>query len=180
MIRDLLDFTRARLGAGIPIQRIEIDFHHETQQIVEELRAAYPKRTIVFEQAGNGTGSWDPDRVAQVLTNLVANAVAYSPSDQPVLVRTEGRTEQVVLRVHNGGPPIDEAILPNLFEPLKQGDNTVGADSRSIGLGLYIVRQLVLAHGGTVEVRSTLQEGTTFVARFPRVAAPPSEEHESA
>ena len=179
MILDLLDFTRARLGGGISIQRTEMDFDTAIEQIVEELRVTYPTRIITHRKhvSGegywdrnhvSGEGRWDPDRVAQIVTNLVANAVAYSAPDTEIVVSTAGNSEGVTLCVHNGGAPIDESILPHLFEPLKRGANSVGSSSRSIGLGLYIVRELVAAHGGTIEVRSTQAEGTTFVVRLPR------------
>ncbi|ATB42763.1 hypothetical protein CYFUS_008242 [Cystobacter fuscus] len=168
MIRDLLDFTRARLGGGIPLQRGSCDFHALTQQVVEEVRLAHPERDVHHEGSGLGKGEWDGDRLAQVITNLVNNALAYSPPGTPVRVETRGEDGAVLLRVHNMGDPIPPELLPRLFEPLTRGKEKAGTASRSIGLGLYIVHHIVNAHGGRVEVHSSVEEGTTFTVRLPR------------
>ncbi|WNG29848.1 PAS domain-containing protein [Cystobacter fuscus] len=168
MIRDLLDFTRARLGGGIPLQLGPCDFHALTQQVVEEVRLAHPEREVLHTWGGAGAGEWDGDRLAQVITNLVNNALAYSPPGTPVRVETRGEDGTVLLHVHNAGEPIPPELLPRLFEPLTRGKEKVGTASRSIGLGLYIVNHIVSAHGGRVEVRSSAGEGTTFTVRLPR------------
>ncbi|MGE6763821.1 ATP-binding protein [Corallococcus interemptor] len=168
MIRDLLDFTQARMGGGIPVQAAPCDFHALTLQVVEEARTAHPERTIQMEHEGDGQGAWDSDRMAQVLSNILGNALKYSPEDTPVRVESRGEPESVVVHVRNGGDPIPPEMLPRIFEPLQRG-TTVGRSERSIGLGLYIVRQLVLAHGGTVDARSSAEEGTVFTVRLPRL-----------
>ncbi|RKG50231.1 PAS domain S-box protein [Corallococcus sp. AB011P] len=172
MIRDLLDFTQARMGGGIPVHAAPCDFHALTLQVVEEARTAHPERTLQMEQVGDGQGSWDSDRMAQVLSNILGNALKYSPEDTPVRVESRGEQDAVVVHVRNGGDPIPPEMLPRIFEPLQRG-TTAGRSERSIGLGLYIVRQLVLAHGGTVDARSSAAEGTVFTVRLPRV--PPRE-----
>jgi signal transduction histidine kinase len=167
MIRDLLDFTQARLGGGIPIDRKALDLRGLTVQVVDEVRLAYPDRSLEVVCGEEALGEWDPDRVAQVLTNLMSNALHYSPPGTPVRVTLRGEAEAVVLEVNNQGEPIPASVLPRLFEPLERGTRKDQA-SRSIGLGLFIVKSIVLAHGGTVEVRSTAAEGTTFAVRLPR------------
>jgi PAS domain S-box-containing protein len=168
MIRDLLDFTRARLGGGLPVRRAPGDLHLLTQQAVEEVRLAHPGRDVRFTSSGPGQGEWDADRLLQVITNLVNNALAYSPPDTPVQIETRGEPDAVLLRVHNAGPPIPPELMPRLFEPMTRGANQVSAASRSIGLGLYIVNNIVRAHGGRIDVRSSEGEGTAFTVRLPR------------
>jgi PAS domain S-box-containing protein len=168
MIRDLLDFTRARLGGGIPIVRQDLDFHALVRQAVEEVQLAHPEREVRVVRSGAGAGAWDGDRLAQVVTNLVNNALAYSPGGTPVRVETRAEDGSVLLRVHNEGKPIPPELLPRLFEPMTRGRHDGEAASRSVGLGLFIVSNIVRAHGGSIEVRSTEAEGTTFTVRLPR------------
>jgi signal transduction histidine kinase len=168
LVRDLLDFTQARLGNGIPLQRRPMNLHQVARGVVEEVRAAHPERDLRLETEGDGEGLWDPDRLAQVLTNLASNAVAYSPAESAIRVRVRGgvRGGEASLEVHNGGPPIPAALQPQLFEPYRRGEGP--GDAGSIGLGLFIVCQVVRAHGGRVEVHSTEADGTTFRVHLPR------------
>lgn len=168
LIHDLLDFTRARQGQGIPVERKSADLHELVRTVVAEVRAAHPERAVELTHSGEGAGQWDPHRLEQVVSNLLSNALQYSPSGTGVHVDTQGEGDTVVLRVHNTGTPIPSELLPLLFEPMERGTAPVDSASRSIGLGLYIVRHLVLAHAGTVEVHSTPIEGTTFTVRLPR------------
>ncbi|HVH44347.1 MAG TPA: PAS domain-containing protein [Labilithrix sp.] len=168
MIRDLLDFTRARLGAGIPIERRSVALGNICQGLLEEARAQHSDRTIHFEAAGELTGAFDADRLGQVVTNLVENALKYSPPGSPVRVTLRGEAEEVVLAVHNGGPPIPPDLRTRIFEPMQRGETVIDSTGRSVGLGLYIVKHLVEAHGGRVEVRSSPEEGTVFDVRLPR------------
>jgi signal transduction histidine kinase/CheY-like chemotaxis protein len=168
LIRDFLDFTQARLGRGIPLKRRPMDLHEVTRHVVDEVLQAHPSRQVHVESLGDGQGAWDPDRIAQVLTNLVGNALAYSPSGTPVQVKTFGEPERAVLEIHNAGTPIAPELLPRLFEPLTRGAPTEGQHSRSIGLGLYIVQDIVRGHGGSVEVTSSVELGTTFTVKLPR------------
>lgn len=172
MIRDLLDFTRARLGGGIPVEPRPLDLHVLTRQVMDEVKLAHPERRIDVVQRGPGEGAWDGDRLAQVLTNLVNNALAYSPPGTPVRVETEGVEGAAWLRVHNEGEPIPAELLPRLFEPLRRGAQGGDAASRSIGLGLFIVNSIVRAHGGTLEAQSAPDAGVTFSVRLPRSPPP--------
>lgn len=167
MIRDLLDFTQARLGGAIPLTRKQVDLSGVARQVVDEILLVSPERCIQIETFGDGHGSMDADRIAQVISNLVGNAVKYSPTDSPITVRVRGTEGELELHVHNAGPPIPPELLPRLFEPFQRGASSDPA-GRSIGLGLYIVREIIASHGGRVEVRSEPGEGTTFTLRLPR------------
>ncbi|HLL52351.1 MAG TPA: HAMP domain-containing sensor histidine kinase [Myxococcaceae bacterium] len=173
MIRDLLDFTQARLGGGLRIQRAPLDIHELTRQAVEEVSLAYPTSHVAVASEGDGRGEWDADRLVQALGNLVTNAVKYSAEGTPVNVLTRGEKDQVVLEVHNTGTPIPADRLPHLFHPMHRAVARSDPGSRSVGLGLYIVRHIVSAHDGTIQVRSTEAEGTTFTLVLPRQAGGP-------
>ncbi len=162
MIDDLLDFARSRLGGGFPIERKRVDLRQLCEQTVEELEFAWT-RSIPVKAEGELWGNWDPDRIAQVISNLVGNALQHSQGEVRVTLRAAADT--VVLETWNGGPPIPAEVIPHLFEPGRRA-----ATSSGLGLGLYIVQQIVLAHGGRIEVRSAEHEGTTFAVTLPRKA----------
>ena len=170
LIRDLLDFTQARSASGIPIQRNPADIHTVCQQAVDEAAINHPDRALVHRAEGDGAGLWDPDRLAQVLGNLIVNAVSYSPPDSQVLVVSRGLADSVVIEVRNQGPPIAEDMLATLFEPFKRHERRKDPE-RSIGLGLFIVRQIVAAHGGAVRAASSDGE-TVFRVELPRSPRP--------
>jgi signal transduction histidine kinase len=172
LVRDLLDFTRARLGEGIPVTRTRLDFHEVVDRSVEEVRSAFPGREVPFHAEGSGHGEWDGDRIAQVVHNLATNALKYSPEGTPVRVASRAVDGEVRLEVHNAGEPIAPELLPNLFKPLQRGVQEDSQKSGSIGLGLFIVDQIVRAHGGHVSVSSSAPEGTTFTVRLPRETVP--------
>jgi PAS domain S-box-containing protein len=171
LVQDLLDFTQARLGGGIRIDRRPADLHLVTRGVLDEVEAAHPGREVQVRHHGDGRGEWDPDRLAQVVQNLVTNALKYSPEGTPVHVVTRGDGGQVVLTVQNQGAPIPSERLGRLFEPMQRATADVGNAGRSVGLGLYIVKHIVDGHGGTIDVRSTDEEGTTFTVRLPRHGA---------
>jgi PAS domain S-box-containing protein len=169
MITDLLDFTRSRLGGGFPIQTRRMNLRDLCETVIEELELAYPERTVELDARGDAWGNWDPDRMAQVLSNLAANALQHSPESSTVRVELRDEGERVVLLTSNAGPPIPAEVLPRLFEPGRRGPPGRGhKESSGLGLGLYIVRQIVLAHGGDISVRSSATEGTTFEVWLPR------------
>lgn len=170
MIRDLLDFTQARLGGGIPVERAPQELGALCGAVIEEARAAHPDRVIDLVQEGSARGEWDADRVIQALHNLVSNAVHHGNPDTPVTVRARAEGERAVIEVHNWGDPIPEEVRPHLFEPLRRGAPPRSNSGCSVGLGLFIVRQIARAHGGDVEVVSTPESGTTFTLRLPALA----------
>lgn len=171
LIRDLLDFTQARIGGGIRLELREADLGAIAQQVVDELQTTSPEREIRFFAEGSFLGLWDADRLSQVLANLTSNALAYSPKDTPVTIALTSNEREVRLSVHNLGDPIPAPTLQTLFEPYKRGDETSSGGARNIGLGLFIVQALARAHGGTVTVRSSAQEGTLFCVTLPRSPA---------
>jgi signal transduction histidine kinase len=172
LVADLLDFTRARLGGGIPVHFEPVDICELVRLGVEEARAAHGGREVELELPRDGcTGEWDGARLSQVLTNLLDNALKYSPPGSPVRVSLRtGRGGAALLEVHNGGDPIPGEVMGRLFEPFERGareDDVQGP--KGLGLGLYISRDIVRAHGGTLLVDSSAGAGTTF-----RVCLPPS------
>jgi PAS domain S-box-containing protein len=169
LIRDLLDFTQAELGGGIRIERRPTNLHDLTAAVLEEIQATHPDRVLEVQSAGDGSGEWDPDRLSQVIQNLVTNALKYSPAGSTVTVATYDDGPAVTLVVNNLGPSIPPEAVPTMFGPFERG--AVRSDAfRSVGLGLYIVEKVVKAHGGTVVVESNDQDGTTFTVVLPRIA----------
>ncbi|MEP7123079.1 MAG: ATP-binding protein [Byssovorax sp.] len=168
LIADLLDFTQARLGGGLRVARRPIDIHAVVADCLEEVKMAWPGRAIEHRRLGEGEGRGDADRLAQVVTNLVTNALVYGTPTEPVTVTSVIAEATLELQVHNLGPPIPAALRPQMFEPLRRGDQEAKLGSRSVGLGLYIVREIAVAHGGHIALRSTAEEGTTFVLTVPR------------
>ena len=166
LISQLLDFTQARLGSGLKVSPRAIDLHAVVHECVDELSLAFAGRDLRHEPHGEGECKADPDRLAQLIGNLVANAMAYGDASRPVTVMSAVSGERFEIAVHNWGPPIAQQTMATLFEPLSRGQD--GGDVRSVGLGLYIVEQIAKAHGGNVDVRTAEAAGTTFTANFPR------------
>ena len=133
MISDLLDFTQARLGGGIRITRRPVDLHEIIRGVLDEIEAAHPGRAIRTRLDGNGHGEWDSDRIAQVVQNVVTNALKYSPQDTVVQLVTATERGWVSFSVHNRGAPIPAERMPSLFEPLLRGTAEVDRTGRSIG-----------------------------------------------
>ncbi|HEY3819415.1 MAG TPA: CHASE3 domain-containing protein [Polyangiaceae bacterium] len=173
MIDQLLDLTRSRLGAGIAVCPVPTNLGKVVTEVSDEVHAAHPQRALRVELTGDLDGEWDPDRVAQVVSNLVGNAIDHGAPDGTVRVTARGDHGVAQILVHNPGPAIPEDLLPVLFDPFRRGQET-GPTSRSsgLGLGLYITREIVAGHGGTIEVASTDAEGTTFQVRLPRSRDP--------
>jgi len=173
IISDLLDVTRARFGSGLPVLREPMDMGYVSQLLVDEMRVAYPQRTFTLEILGEVKGKWDRARVGQVFSNLIGNAVQYSFQDSPIGISVKGEPEEVVLSIHNKGVPIAPEKIGTLFDALTRGvtDEGVPPDAGNLGLGLYITKDIVASHGGTIEVTSTEEAGTTFTAHFPRISA---------
>jgi PAS domain S-box-containing protein len=173
MLRDVLDFTQARLGGGIPMAPREVEFLELVRQVVDEVQQAHPDRRLEVEGRGDARLWCDPDRMAQVITNLVNNALAYGDPLCPVRVRLRGHDGAVTLAVHNQGPPIPRDMLPRLFHPLKRAEAHDGQRTvHGLGLGLFIVKHIVDAHAGRLHVRSNPRDGTTFLVQLPRLPPP--------
>lgn len=166
MIRDLLDFTRGTLGGGIPVTPGPCNLGVLAREVTAEIRQAHPKRDIACEVSGVLTGECDTARVEQVFSNLLGNAVAHG--EDPIRLTVQGIGDHVLISVRNRGTPIAADALPGLFEPFRRGPRT---RSHGLGLGLYIVRQIVTAHGGSIEVTSSARDGTEVAIRWPRCAA---------
>lgn len=171
MVGDLLDLTRTHLGGGIPISRRPMELVQLCRTVVEELRGCYPDRLVTLEAGGELHGEWDHDRLAQVVSNLVGNALQYSERPAPVAIALRDEGDAVRLAVHNQGAPIAASALRTLFDPLVRHGAPVSGRSSSLGLGLYIARELVISHGGGITVKSTEAGGTTFEVTLPRRAA---------
>lgn len=170
LVRDLLDVTRIRLGSGIQIVPAPADLQDVCRQIVDELRSAHPLRTILFDARGSGRGVWDADRLAQAVSNVLGNALAYSPPDTPVQVSVGEQGRMLVIAVHNDGPPIPREVMTTLFEPFHRGAPAPSGSpsARGLGLGLFICQQIVRAHRGAIEVTSMPDQGTTVTLSLPR------------
>jgi signal transduction histidine kinase len=169
LLDDLVDFNRTNLALGVKIVPFDIDLTEVVADELEQLRGAHPDRRIELETTGDVSGRWDGFRLQQLLRNLVSNAIRYGDSDAPVRVALRGEETGIRLEVTNQGPTLDPPALEQIFDPLKraasQDDSDVAPDG--LGLGLFIVREITLAHGGRIDVRSNRGE-TTFVIRLPR------------
>ncbi len=173
MIVELLDFARSRLGGGMPVDPRPGHLDALCRQVVEELEASHPGGRLALQVLGSSEGRWDTGRLAQVFSNLVGNALQYSPEGSPIRVTLDGRAPEVVeVAVHNHGPPISPELLTELFNPFRRGAQADSSSLGGLGLGLYIVQQIVVAHGGTVHADSREGQGTTFTVRLPRHGKP--------
>lgn len=172
MVYDLLDLTRTRLGSGIPVTPKRMNLTLVCHQVISEFEAVHPGHHVRFESQGDLHGEWDSDRLHQVVSNLVANALQYGGDEGCVSVVAEEHGEEVALRVHNQGEHIPDDALEKIFEPMVRyaAQNGSNRNSTGMGLGLYIVKEIVTAHGGTIGVTSTEKDGTSFTVMLPRHA----------
>jgi signal transduction histidine kinase len=147
-----------------------MDLGRLCQAVFDEYRTSFPDRVIRYESHGDLTGSWDSDRLRQMISNLLGNAVQHGAADAPIDMKLTGSASSILFVVHNGGPPISPGEMPKIFEPLVRGSSAGRPKANrpgSIGLGLYIAREIVLSHGGTIDVTSTQEAGTSFTVRLP-------------
>lgn len=166
MINQLLDFTRIRLGGGIPLSCDRTDLGEICASTIEELVGSHTDREIVIERSGELVGMWDHDRIAQLLSNLIGNACENARERSRILVLVEGQESSVLIRIENEGA-IPPELLPVIFEPLRSGGRRANA---GLGLGLYISHQIVLAHRGRIWVESDEPGGTRFSVELPRLS----------
>jgi signal transduction histidine kinase/CheY-like chemotaxis protein len=171
MVRQVLDFTRARSGGGIPVARAPCDLVPVCEQVIEELRAAHGDRAVQWRARGDARASWDADRMAQMISNLVGNALNYGDRERPVAVTLDGGEEAVTFSVHNHGPPIPPELRAKLFDPFRRATHAKSNATQGLGLGLFITDQIVRAHGGTIAVQSSETDGTRFTVTLPKRGA---------
>jgi phosphoserine phosphatase RsbU/P len=168
IIHDMLDVGRLLGGDDLVLERTRSDAHELCTHAVSELEASHPQGRIRLISSGDALGRWDVRRVAQVVSNLVANALQYGERGTPVTVESRGDETHWQLSVHNLGAPISPALMPRLFDAYVRGrEATRLAGANHLGIGLFIVRQIVLAHDGTIAVSSSPEGGTCFVVRLP-------------
>lgn len=174
LVTDMIDFASTWLGNTMTLNYEPVDLQTLCHEVIDGFRVTHPQRTLHFHPHGDLTGNWDEARLRQVVSNLLGNALQHGSSEEPVELSAASEGSTVLLSVHNGGTPIPPEALPTLFDPLVRHATDESAFQRvegSIGLGLYIVREIVNAKGGTIAVDSTAQQGTTFTVRLPRQPA---------
>lgn len=165
LIEDVLDFSRAKLGGGIPVKRTLVDNLGDVfTAVINEIMTSHPNVTIRQEVVISPGVFCDAGRMGQLLSNLLGNAVAHGARDRPIDVSASMQENHIVLSVMNHGPEIPDVLLPLLFQPFKRA---AGGRGEGLGLGLYIASQIVAGHNGTLSVTSTPEDGTRFIARFP-------------
>jgi signal transduction histidine kinase len=165
MIEDVIEFARGHLGGGIPISLASSDLGEIVREAIDELRLAHPEREITLHLSGSLEGKWDRDRVLQLVSNLVGNAMHHGEDPTTIAVREASDAKSLVLTVNSHGNVIAADRLRHLFDPLRVETRKT---RKGLGLGLYIVRQIALAHGARCEVASDESAGTTFTVHWPR------------
>lgn len=169
MVGDLLELVRSRLGKSLPIERAPMDLADAAHAAIAEACAGNPECDPTVHVKGDTRGAWDAGRVSQLLQNLVGNALQHGLNKRDVTVTLTGEPDMVRLTVHNYGAPIPEEAIGTIFDPLvRSADEQLGQPSTSLGLGLFIVKEVVDAHGGTIEVSSSEADGTLFTVVLPR------------
>jgi signal transduction histidine kinase len=166
MVSDILDFARGRLGSAMPIVLTPINLGTALREIADEVQSANPGFAIDLVVNGELRGEWDPERLKQAVSNLLLNAIQHGSGNRVALAAT-GDEDAVVLEVHNEGPPIPREMVGTIFDPLVHGRNS-DQSRTGLGLGLFIVNEIVSAHRGTIAVTSSAEAGTTFSVRLPR------------
>jgi signal transduction histidine kinase len=175
LVDDLVDYTRTHLGSALPMSMTKANMGMICRCVVEEVRLAHPERAIQFDPGPELDGIWDEGRIAQVLSNLLGNALQHGSPADPVSIQVAPAAGDIVIRIHNRGKPIAPAAMASIFDPLVRFADPQArpaGNESSLGIGLYIARAIVDAHGGAIEVASTAQEGTTFSVRLPRIPVP--------
>lgn len=175
IVRDLLDFSMTHLGDGIPIDRHTVDLSEVCENVVEEAKAFHPDRKIQLMTDGEVVGAWDGARIGQAFSNLIMNAIQHGKAEGAIHVSICGHPDEVVYTVQNEADLIPPAKLKHFFDPVKRfairspSERTAASSVQNLGLGLYVVKQIVLAHKGNISVTSTQDEGVIFTVRLPRI-----------
>lgn len=176
MVGDLLDFTRSRLGGGIPVVRAEVNLGRLVRDVVDEIVGAHPESRIKVDTRADESGEWDEARLSQALSNLIGNAVQHGSEGTMIDVRLRGEADQVAILIHNKGVAIPSDELDGIFNPMKARESPYQAAGQgrtgSLGLGLYIAERIVSAHDGHIAVESSEAAGTTFTVHLPRHEKP--------
>ena len=170
MVNDLLDLARVNLGTGIPVKREACELNALCTSVIEELRTGFAQVRIVLHASERVTGHFDPLRMEQVFTNLIANAIRHGDPQQPIHVTLARQGDRALFSVHNRGELIPAHLMPCLFNPQGRYSSYASDEkgsSAGLGLGLFIAAQIVEGHGGSIEVTSTLDQGTTFTVLLP-------------
>ncbi len=173
MVNDLLEFARTQLGGRMPVTPSLGDIGEICKQAVDDASAAHPKCKFQLSTSGEMIGDFDAPRLAQLFSNLLNNAAQYRSDDQPVTITACGDADTAVVQVTNFGRQIPSDSLKAIFDPLVQlamSDDHKAPNATSIGLGLFIAREIASAHGGTIGAESSLESGTVFTVRLPRVS----------
>jgi signal transduction histidine kinase len=168
IVKSLLDYARAKAGALVRLERERVDLGPLASRVIEEQTANVTGRSIELRTVGDLTGHWDPGRLEQILAHLISNAIRHGADGASVMTLRGSSPDRVELTLHNQGPAIAVELLPRIFDPFQIGPRPEGTPRRSIGLGLFIVKQLATAHGGTVSVDSNDSTGTSFTVSLPR------------
>lgn len=174
LVEDLIDFTRTNLGSGLPLAPRQMNLATVCMATVDELRTLHQERPIEFSAEGELDGNWDENRIAQVFSNVIGNAIQHGTKASAVQVRLVSDGDEAVATILNQGNPIPPNKLHSVFEPLVhfvEHEEVQQPVSQSLGLGLYIAREVVNAHRGSISVTSTADAGTQFTVRLPK--APP-------
>lgn len=176
IVNNLIDYSTGNLGSGMPIKAAPVDFEPVCHQVVDEIRALHPSRAIELDVSGDLHVTWDAARVSQALSNLVANAVQHGAKGEPVWVTVKGGAD-IVLSVQNMGAAMEASRLRTMFDPaqhfaVRTASERSSSEADNLGLGLYITREIVNAHGGSISVTSTESAGTSFTVTLPRAPGP--------
>ena len=171
MVDDLIGYTRTHLGSGMPVAPKLLDVNQVCHASIEDANATYPNTNFSFNSSGNMTGYFDSVRLHQMFTNLLVNAAQYGEKHRPVTLTTASSAEYVIVQVQNFGVPIADRDLTAVFKPLVQLAVDDELDTRpktSLGLGLFVAKEIAAAHGGTITVASDEENGTVFTVSLPR------------
>lgn len=170
MVNDLLGLARIQLGGGITIERRQCDLLEMCQWVIEDANAVHPNAQFELNATGDLIGSFDAARLQQLLTNLAINAAQYGTPGKPIVIDILGEQDRVRFNVRNQGAAIPPDVLPTLFNSLVQAaqQHHHARPNSSLGLGLYIAKQIALAHGGDIEASSDEVAGTVFRVDVPR------------